>query len=114
MNIQPKTTLRSIFLFNLATEIVSVASSASVGYDINAIETEQIEADNELFSALDVVDTRKNIVNDVKGQVATATLRVNKAQDSLNAANSVYRNAVADKENAQTRVRITERTLNAA
>lgn len=53
-------------------------------------------------------------MSDVKGQVAIATLRVNKAQASFNAADVIFRNAVADKVNAQERVRITEKTLNAA
>ena len=115
VNIQPKTILRSkSYIYYLATEVVSVPSSNSVGYNIGAIEDEQIASDNELFSALDVVSTRKDIVSDVKGQVAIATLRVNKAQASFNAADVIFRNAVADKVNAQERVRITEKTLNAA
>lgn len=106
INIQPKASLTSNFLFNLlASNVVqvsrtSIASTSFASFD--KIEAEQVSADNELFKALDIVDTRKKVVNDAKQKVATSTLRVTNAQSSFDAADAVWKKATADREIAQT------------
>lgn len=62
------------------------------------IEKEQVAADNELFNSLDIVNTRKAIVADVKGHVAIATLKVNNAQASFDAADAQYKQLLADSQ----------------
>ncbi len=65
------------------------------------IESEQVAADNLLFKALDIVDTRKKVVADAKLHVAIATLKVTNAQLSVEAADGVWKNAAVGKEVAQ-------------
>ena len=61
------------------------------------IEAEQVAADNELFKALDVVDTRKKVVLDAKQHVAVNTVRVNNAQSSFDVAEAAFRQDLSDK-----------------
>ena len=92
-------------MFILATNVADVIAagpvSSSVINNYQKIETEQIAANNELFKALDIVNTRKKIVADVKQHVATATLRVTNAQISFNAADAEWRKATSDRDVAQ-------------
>lgn len=46
---------------------------------------------------MDNVDTRKKVVADVKQHVAVATVRVNNAQSSYDAAEAAWRQAASDK-----------------
>ncbi len=46
---------------------------------------------------MDNIDTRKKVVADVKKHVAVATLRVNNAQSSFDAAEAAFRQASSDK-----------------
>ena len=78
------------------------------------IEKEQVSADNELFKALDIVDTKKKVVADVKQHVATATLRVTNAQLSYDAADAAWKKATSDKEVAQAVLTGALNALNAA
>ncbi len=67
-----------------------------------------------MFKALEIVDQKKKVVEGKKQSVAVATVRVNNAQSSLDAATKVYNIAVADRDNAQDRVRLAENALTAA
>lgn len=78
------------------------------------IEAEQVSADNNLFKALEVVDTRKKIVADTKKHTATATLRVTNAQLSLEAADNAWKQAISDREVAQALFSNAQSALNAA
>lgn len=78
------------------------------------IEAEQVAADNNLFKALDVVDTRKKVVADTKQHTATATLRVTNAQLSLEAADNAWKQATSDRDVAQALFSNTQSALNAA
>ena len=107
INVQPKTSLTSNFfiIIILASKVVQVSSnsfSSSSLATFEKIEAEQVAADNQLFKALDVVDTRKKVVADIKQHVATATLRLTNAQLSFDAADAAWKKATADREIAQT------------
>jgi hypothetical protein len=78
------------------------------------IEKEQVAADNELFKALENVNSRKTVVADVKQHYAVATLRLQKAQAAYNAADSAYYQALNDKEAASNLLRSAQRSLDAA
>lgn len=78
------------------------------------IEAEQVAADNNLFKALDVVDTRKKAVADTKQHTATATLRVTNAQLSLEAADNAWKQATSDRDVAQALFSNAQSALNAA
>jgi hypothetical protein len=85
----------------LATNVVQVSKSTQASSSVLAtydkIEAEQVAADNELFKALDIVDTRKKVVADAKQHVATATLRVTNAQLSFDSADAAWKKATSDK-----------------
>lgn len=78
------------------------------------IEAEQVAADNNLFKALDIVDTRKKVVADTKQHTATATLRVTNAQLSLEAADNAWKQATSDRDVAQALFSNAQSALNAA
>lgn len=78
------------------------------------IEAEQVAADNNLFKALDVVDTRKKVVADTKQHTSTATLRVTNAQLSLEAADNAWKQATSDRDVAQALFSNAQSALNAA
>lgn len=78
------------------------------------IEAEQVAADNNLFKALDVVDTRKKVVADTKQHTATATLRVTNAQLSLEAADNAWKQATSDRDVAQALFSNAQSALNTA
>ena len=61
------------------------------------IEAEQVAADNALFKALEIVDTRKKVVADTKQHTAIATLKVTNAQLSMEAADSAWKQAISDR-----------------
>ncbi len=78
------------------------------------MEAEQVAAANELFNALDNVNTRKKIVADVKKFVATATLRVTNAQLSFDAAETTWKKAASEKELTQSLFVSAQAALSAA
>lgn len=90
------------------------AQSSSLLSTYDKIEKEQVAADNELFKALDVVDTKKKVVADVKQHVATATLRVTNAQLSYDAADATLKQATSDRDTAQAVLASSLNALNAA
>ncbi len=117
INVQPKTTLTSkYFVYNSDSRIVEVSRPASSALlsTYAKIESEQIAADNQLFKALDIVDTRKKVVADAKQHVAIATLKVTNAQLSFEASDTAWKNAASNKEIAQSLLTIAESALNAA
>lgn len=100
LNIQPKTAIRT-------SEVVQVKNQhVELKYNIEEVENEQVAADNELFSALEVVNVKKAVVATKKQVVALATLKHNKATNSLQLAKNAYNVAMADKTNAMERVRL--------
>lgn len=118
LNVQPKVTLTcKFFYYLLATKIVEVESKVQVSsshstYD--AIEAEQVATDNELFKALDNVDTRKKIVAEARNKVAAATLRSTNAQNSFNSADAAWKQAVSDAEFSKNLLNSAQSALNAA
>lgn len=92
INVQPKVTLTTTHLVDVQSKSTVVSTHST--YD--AIEAEQVAADNELFKALDIVDTRKKIVADAKQKTAVATVKLNNAQASFNAADVAWRQATSD------------------
>lgn len=104
-NIQPKTLVRSSQLVDVQSQHVELQ------YDINQVEKEQIAADDELFKALDIVGQKKSDVEAKKQVVAVATVKVNNAQASVDAATKAYNIAVSDRDNAQDNYRLAESAL---
>ena len=107
-NIQPKTLVRSSQLVDVQSQHVPLI------YDINQVEKEQVEADDQLFKALDIVDKQKKVVAAKKQVTALATVKVNNAQASYDAANKEYNLAVSDRDIAQDRYRYAQSQLKAA
>ena len=106
-----------IFYFISATKIVKVESksnSSNTHSTFDAIEAEQVSADNELFKALENVDTRKKIVAELRNKVAAATLRNINAQSSFNIADAAWKTASADLEFAKNQLVSAQSALNAA
>ena len=62
---------------------------------------------------MDNVNTRKAVVSDVKKHVAVATLRVQKAQASYDAADAAWRQTSNDKEVAASSLRNAQKSLDA-
>lgn len=102
INVQPQTNVQSNYKFNLATQIVDVKTvSTTPAYDINAVESEQINADNALFAALDAVNKQKQNVAEVQAHVAIATANQQSANSNAAKADQNYNQALSDRDNAQ-------------
>ena len=110
INVQPRVTLTTTQLVDVKSKSTVVSSHST--YD--AIEVEQVAADNELFKALDIVDTRKKVVADAKQRTAIATVKLNNAQASFNAADVAWRQATSDLEVAKSLYSSAQAALNAA
>ena len=110
INVQPKVTLTTTQL----VEVHSKSNSTSSHTTFDAIEAEQVAADNELFKSLDNVDTRKKVVADAKQKTAIATVKLNNAQASFNAADAAWKQATSDLEVSKSIFTSTQAALAAA
>lgn len=106
-NIQPKTLVRSSQLIDVKSQSIPLI------YDINQVEKEQVDADDQLFKALDIVDKQKKVVDAKKQATAFATVKVNNAQTSYDASNKQYTLASTDRDAAQDRFRNAQSALKA-
>ena len=78
------------------------------------IEKEQVESEKSLFNALDLVNQRKNNVNEKKQLLAVQTLRQQNANISYTAAQQAYNQASQARLNSQQDLSVLLNTLNAA